>query len=62
MNVKNILDPKKPLSEEQREEIERAAKKEIIYDEDLPEYSAEELERMIERTKELGFSIQTKNK
>lgn len=54
MEVKYVLDPKKPLSEEQREEIERAAKKEIIYDEDSPEYSVEELEAMIRRTKELG--------
>ena len=62
MDVKYVLDQKKPLSEEQRKEIERASNIETIYDEDLPEYSAEELERMLERTKELGFSIQTKKK
>lgn len=40
-----------PLTEEQIERIREASKKPIVYDEDSPEYSEEELKEMVELAK-----------
>jgi len=54
LDTKYVLDPNRQLTEEQKQEIARAASKPVYYDDDCPEYSYEELKEMLRRTKELG--------
>ncbi|MBQ6623656.1 MAG: hypothetical protein IJH57_03455 [Mogibacterium sp.] len=46
------IKPGEEMPEELKREVEEAAKKPIVYDEDCPEYSYEELVAMAEKAKE----------
>ena len=55
MKVTYKLDPDKPISDKAMAEIKNAKSKKIIYDDDSPKYSREELEQMIRNTREKGM-------
>ena len=55
MIVKYELDPNKPISKKALDEIKEAKDREIVYDNESPQYTKEELELMIRNTKEKGM-------
>ena len=52
--TKYVLKSNQKITEDQKREIQNASREPIVYDEECPEYSYEELKEMLRRTKELG--------
>ena len=46
--VRKTLDPNRKLTKKQKKELEEAAKHPIVFDDDLPDFSIEELKAMAE--------------